>query len=133
MVIKLEDRKPIIHFNFPAKALFLMCPFAKKPNTKLHILLLNWNQSKIWFAIRLSGLPWKNTLFESAFLYIHFFFSFWLIQEELQLSHKAYTEAIDMLGEISTNYSPMEKVEVLKRTFDKIHQVGFFSSFIKFD
>ena len=39
------------------------------------------------------------------------------------MSHKAYTEAIDMLGEISTTYSPMEKIDVLKKTFSKIHQV----------
>ena len=43
-----------------------------------------------------------------------------LLQE---LKHEAYKEAIETLGQISTTYSPMEKIDVLMKTFDKIHQV----------
>ena len=53
-------------------------------------------------------------------LYLNVFVIF--ISQDIK--HEAYKEAIDTLGQISTMYSPMEKIDVLMKTFDKIHEVG---------
>jgi len=52
---------------------------------------------------------------------------FWLLPPDIDpddtdIKHEAYKEAIDTLGQISTMYSPMEKIDVLMKTFDKIHE-----------
>jgi len=61
--------------------------------------------------------------------------TFWLLPDETTdsednnpppsfpaTSKSSYDSAIDTLGRISTSYSPMEKIEVIRRTFAKIHE-----------
>ncbi|XP_065655109.1 alsin isoform X2 [Hydra vulgaris] len=57
--------------------------------------------------------------------------SFWLMSEKYLSGNKSsqsienerpYVSAIEMLERISTTYSPMGKIEIIRRTFGKIHE-----------